>query len=227
MFFRRYNNLLLLSLVSITSILIPFGIALGNEDNASCPTCYVNTETVGKPISGEVSGSQRADGSQDYAEPETFNGSNVTIITVTSSSGKKSSYTIYNTPDDVKAAVEHGVCYGKCVSASELGLTGTNRSGWDKQIEDASKQEKSNGVYLDLSKPFSLWQAKETLKLDGYDVDNMSFDEISSAANKIIYEEGKFSKAKYAAAAVAVKQHGHLNIIYALLEVEDHVLRQQ
>ena len=197
-FTKKYDNLLLLLLVSVASILIPSGTVFGNTD-------WVNTKTSGAHLSGEIPGSLRANGTQKYAEPVSFNG-NATIITVTSSSGNQQSYTVYNTPEDAKLAAEKGTCYGTCVSASELGLTGTNRSGWDKQIENASNQEKSNGINLDLSDPFSLWQAKETLKMDGYDVDNMSSDEISDAANKIIHEKGKFSEADYAAAAVAVKQ---------------------
>lgn len=199
-FTKKYNNLLMLSVVSIASIVIPTGAVLGNTD-------YVNTHVTGGSISLGYSYSKRpADGSQRYAQATLFDGDNVVVMTVTSSSGKEQSYTVYNTAEDVKVATEKGACYGTCVSASDLGLTGTNRSGWDKQIESAAEQEKSNGINLDLSNPFSLWQAKETLKMDGYDVDNMSADEISKAANDIIHNNGKFSEASYAAAAVAVKQ---------------------
>lgn len=72
-FTKKYNNLLMLSVVSIASIAIPISAVFGNTD-------WVDTETTGKPLSGEISGGLRpASGSEKYAEPASFNG-NATVI---------------------------------------------------------------------------------------------------------------------------------------------------
>ena len=61
-FTKKYNNLLMLSVVSIASIVIPTGAVLGNTD-------YVNTHVTGGSISFGYSYSKRpADGSQRYAQ---------------------------------------------------------------------------------------------------------------------------------------------------------------
>ena len=201
-FVKKYNNLILFLIISIASIIIPSSIVLAVVPD---PTRWVDTETKGKPLSGGKPTPERADGTQRYAEPTSFEGNGV-VIKITSSSGTQTAYTVYNTSEDARIATEKGVCYGTCISASEAGLTGTDRKDWDKQIENASNKEKSNGKDLDLSSPFSLWQARETLRLDGYDVDNMTAGDIFKAANDIIHTNGNFSEADYSAFSIAVKQ---------------------
>ncbi len=177
-FSKKYNNLFILVIVALISILVPSFV-------------YVNARKAGVGSRGFYSGQYYGsysgqyymdNGTHNYVEPSSFNGQGVGYEI---KSGDKSlKYHLYETQADVDAAKAMGACNPvPCATGAEFGFTGS-RDTWGEQLKAAGNSAAKNGKSFDLSNPVSLAYAKAALQQQGYDISNMSQKDIEKLATQ-------------------------------------------
>lgn len=187
---KRYNSIIVLSMVSMLSVLLPGYIVLANGTIGSVGHAGGKGSATGKKWSIPASSTNR------YAEPSEnqlnlpMNGSGMSYSI--SSGGKTVTYKLFESQRDVESATARGLCDANpCATGSSMGFLG-DRSTWTLQLKDAGNAAGVNGVSFDFSSPVGLAYAKEGLRLQGYDVDKMSQADIESTATQIALRDGKF-----------------------------------
>ena len=222
-FFKKYDNLILLSIVSVVSLLLPSYITI-KADGPTITTVvedmWAGTKQSDSKIHTDVTltNERYANANDVYAHPSNPDNREAMVFSV-KGNGMTNTWTVYRTEAAAEYARTTGACVGTCISASDIGLSGTNIADWGNQIKISSKNQSRDGKNLQFSDSISKFQARETLRLYGYDVENMSDDSISKAANELVHNNGKFSEAVYGRAAIIAKQPGYTdsgNVEYSI-----------
>ena len=209
--FKKYDNLILLSIASVVSLLLPSYITIkATKATTVVEDMWAGTHQSDSKIHTDVTLTNVRDANANdvYAHPSNPDNREAMVFSV-KGNGKTNTWTVYRTEASAEYARTTGACAGTCISASEIGLSGTNIADWGNQIKTSSKNQQKDGKNLQFSDSISKFQARETLRLYGYDVENMSDDSISKAANDLVHNNGKFSEAVYGRAAIIVKQPGY------------------